>query len=118
MSEESIAESQHTLASSTGASTKARWAAAEASWLPLLSQLPEEARPFFADPPSANVADFPHYLAIAKLAVDLTEECDVFMGLRAREFTDIVWRQQLLRRCEQATIEAEMRPAARALLRE
>jgi hypothetical protein len=31
---------------------------------------------------------------------------------------EIVWRQHTLRRCEQAKIEAEMRPAARALLRE
>src|SRR5262249_33479529 len=118
MSEENIAESQHTLASSIGASTKTRWAAAEASWRPLLSELPEEARPFFADPPSANVEDFPHYLAIAKLALGKTETRDVFLGIRAREFADIVWWQRRLRRCEQAKIEAEMRPAARALLRE
>jgi hypothetical protein len=80
--------------------------------------LPEGARPFFADPPSANVADFPQYLAIARLALARTEHCDLFLGLRAREFADIVWRLQLLRRCEQARIESELRPAARALLRD
>jgi len=84
----------------------------------LIQELPEEAGPFFADPPSANITDFSPYLAITNLAFAQTEHCDLFLGLRVRKFVDAVWRQRLLRRCEQARIESEMRPAARALLRE
>jgi len=112
------AETQYTLAAGSGPSTRGRRATANAIWQILLADLPEPARPFFADPPSANVADFQHYINIAKLVLARTEHCDLFVALRAHDFVEIVWRQHTLRRCEQAKIEAEMRPAARALLRE
>jgi hypothetical protein len=112
------AETQHTLAAGNGPSTRGRWATANAIWQMQVADLPEQARPFFADPPSANIVDFQHYMNLVKLALAQTEHCDLFVALRARDFVEIVWRQHTLRRCEQATIESEMRPAARALLRE
>jgi len=100
------------------ASTRGRWATAQASWQILLDELPEWARPFFALPPSADIADFKHYLAIAKLALGQTEHPDHLVALRARNFTDTHWRQQTLRRVELTKIESALRPAARAVLQE
>jgi hypothetical protein len=100
------------------APTRGRWSISREIWQVRLADLPEQVRPFFADPPSAHVADFQPYINIAKLALARTEHCDLFVALRARDFVQILWRQHILRRCEQAKIEAEMRPAAKALLRE
>jgi hypothetical protein len=104
----------------SGASTppKGPWAIAKGLWQQMLDDLPEEAGPIFADPPSSRIEDLCEYIKLVRLTLARIDCSDLISLLCAHDLVQDLWQQRALRRCGQAKIESEMRPAARALLQE
>jgi len=107
---------QNVPARDDNARTKGCWARASAAWPEYLRHLPERAQPFFAEPPSSLIEDFPDYINLVRLVVTRTDCSDLMVLLRAQDLVHVLWHEKALRRCCRAIVEREMRPAARALL--
>jgi hypothetical protein len=111
-------EPQQDSASGNSAPPKGPWAIARALWQRMLDDLPEEARPIFPDPPSSRIEDLCEYIKLVRLILARIDCSDLISLLCAQDLAQDLWQQRALRRCGQAKLESEMRPAARALLQE
>jgi hypothetical protein len=111
-------EPQQDSAPGNSAPPKGRLATAKELWQQLLDTLPERTRPIFADPPSSRIEEFADYFNIVTLVLARTDCSDLVVLIRAYDLVQDLWQERALRRCGQAKIESEMRPAARALLQE
>jgi hypothetical protein len=111
-------EPQQDSASGNRAPPKGSWALAKAVWRELLLELPERVRPIFAEPPSSRTEDFQDYLELVAVTLAQGDYSDLYVVLRAHRLVEALWQERALRRCGQAKVEGEMRPAARALFQE
>jgi hypothetical protein len=111
-------EPQHTSAAGKNAQTQGRWALAKAVWQELLLELPERVRPIFTEPPSPRIEDFQDYLELVAVTLAQGDYTNLYVVLRAHRLVEALWQERALRRCGQAKVEGEMRPAARAFFQE
>jgi hypothetical protein len=111
-------EPQHNSAAGKNAQTQGRWAQAKAVWQERLLELSERVRPIFSEPPSSRIEDFQDYLELVATILAQGDYSDLYVVLRAHRLVEALWQERALRRCGQAKVEGEMRPAAREFFQE